>query len=77
LLEHVPRGKNSHVDSLTTLVAMSKENLPRIILVEDYALLAYDVPDPIGVNFLQVGPSWMDPLVAFLKMEHYSRTGSR
>ena len=51
LLEHVPRGKNSHADSLATLATMSRENLPRIILVEDYALPAYDVPNPIGVNF--------------------------
>lgn len=33
LLEHVPSGKNSHADSLATLIAMSKKNLPRIILV--------------------------------------------
>ncbi|XP_075640608.1 uncharacterized protein LOC142612397 [Castanea sativa] len=66
-LEHVPRGKNSHADLLATLAAMSKENLPRIILLKDYALPAYDVPNPIGVNFTWVGPSWMDPLVVFLK----------
>ena len=69
LLEHVPRGKNSHADLLATLAAMSQENLPRIILMEDYALPTYDVLNPIGVNLTRVGPSWMDPLVAFLKNE--------
>ncbi|XP_075665413.1 uncharacterized protein LOC142635083 [Castanea sativa] len=63
----VPRSKNSHVDSLATLATISRENLPRIILVEDYALPAYDISVSIGVNFTRVGPSWMDPLIAFLK----------
>lgn len=35
--------------------------------MEDYALPAYDIPVSVGVNFTRVGPSWMDPLVAFLK----------
>ena len=39
-LEQVPRSKNSHDNLLATLATTSRENLPRIILVEDYALLA-------------------------------------
>ncbi|XP_065635989.1 uncharacterized protein LOC136070238 [Quercus suber] len=39
-----PQSKNSHADSLTTLATTSRENLPRIILMEDYALPTYDVP---------------------------------
>ena len=35
--------------------------------MEDYALPAYDVPVPIGVHFMQVGPSSMDPLFTFLR----------
>ncbi|XP_075640313.1 uncharacterized protein LOC142612068 [Castanea sativa] len=66
-LEHVPRSKNSHADSLSTLATTSRENLPRIILVEDYALPDYDVPVPVGVHFTWMGPSWMDPLFTFLK----------
>ena len=50
-LEQVPRSKNFHVDSLATLATTSRENLRRIILVEDYALPAYDVPVPVGVHF--------------------------
>ena len=46
---------------------MSRESLPKIILVEDYALLAYNVSAPVGVHFTQVGPSWMDPLFTFLR----------
>ena len=51
---------------LATLATIIRESLPRIILVEDYALPAYDIPIPIGVNFTRVSPSWMNPLVAFL-----------
>ena len=50
-VEQVHRSKNSHVDLLATLATTSRENLPRIILVEDYVLPAYDVPVPVGVHF--------------------------
>ena len=68
-LEQVPRSKNSHADSLATLATISRENLPRIILVEDYTLLAYDVPASVQIHFTRMGPSWMDPLLMFLKNE--------
>ena len=35
--------------------------------MEDYALRAYEVPVLVGVHFMRVGPSWMDPLFTFLK----------
>ena len=66
-LEQVPRSKNSHADSLATLATSSREKFLRIILVEDYATPAYDIQVPVGVHFMQVGPSWMDPVVTFLK----------
>ena len=34
-LQHVPRGGNTHANSLATLATSSAQNLPRIILVED------------------------------------------
>ena len=34
-LQHIPRGGNTHVDSLATLATSSAQNLPRVILVED------------------------------------------
>lgn len=50
-LEQLSRSKNSHADSLATLATTSRENLPRIILMEDYVLPAYDIPASIGVHF--------------------------
>ena len=67
MLEQVPQGKNSHVDSFATLATISKEDLPQIILVESYVSPAYDELPPVGVNFMRIGPSWQDPLVTFLK----------
>ena len=34
-LQHIPRGENTHADSLATLATSSAQNLPRVILVED------------------------------------------
>ena len=34
-LQHIPRGGNTHVDSLTTLATSSAQNLPRVILIEN------------------------------------------
>ena len=34
-LSHIPRGGNTHPDSLATLTTSSVQDLPRVILVED------------------------------------------
>ena len=66
-LEQVPQSQSSHVDSLATLATSVGERLSRIILVENLVTLAYNKQIAMGVNFTQVGPSWMDPIVSFLK----------
>lgn len=66
-LEQVPQSKKSHVDSLATLATLIGERLPRIILVENLVTPAYDKQTLVGVHFRWVGPSWMDPIVSFLK----------
>ena len=35
--------------------------------MEDHETSAYDIQVPIRVHFTRVGPSWMDPVVTFLK----------
>jgi len=50
-LEQIPRSKNSHVDSLTTLATSAGERLPRIILVENLVTPTYDKLTLVGVNF--------------------------
>ena len=66
-LSQVPKSRNTHADSLATLATSSAQSLPRVILVEDL----YN-PDEVKRNIvhihqIKVGPSWMDPIILFLK----------
>ena len=47
-LSHIPRGENTHADSLATLATSSAWNLPRVIIVEDLC-----TPTPIRKDLLQ------------------------
>ena len=68
-LSHIPRGENTHVDSLATLATSSAQNLPRVIIVEDLC-----TPTPVGKDVLQahqvnLALSWMDPILKFLESD--------
>ena len=66
-LSHIARSGNSHADSLATLVTSSTGQLPRIILVEHLGGASKVAKKTTLVHQTRVGPSWMDPIVAFLK----------
>ena len=66
-LLHIPRSGNTHADSLATLATSSAQSLPRVILVEDLYKPLVTKRKVIHVHHVRVGPSWMDPLVLFLK----------
>ena len=61
-LQHIPRGGNTHADSLATLATSSTQNLPRVILVEDLGKPSREKGNMIYVPHVRVGPSWMDPI---------------
>ena len=42
-LSHIPRGENTHADSLATLATSSSQSFPRVIIVEDLC-----TPTPAG-----------------------------
>jgi len=65
-LLHVPRSGNTHADSLATLATSSAQNLPRIILVEDLHRPS-TIANVVQINQVRMGPSWMDPVMQFLK----------
>lgn len=65
-LLHVPRSGNTHADSLATLATSSAQNLPRLILVEDLHRPSI-IANVVQINQVRMGPSWMDPVVQFLK----------
>ena len=68
-LQHIPRGGNTHADSLATLATSSAQNLPRVILVEDLGKPSREKGNMIYVPHVRVGPSWMDPIIQFLSKD--------
>ncbi|XP_075649916.1 uncharacterized protein LOC142620433 [Castanea sativa] len=68
-LMHISRSGNTHADSLATLATSSTQGLPRVILVEDLLKPARTAGDVVHVHQVRLGPSWMDPIVSFLKSD--------
>ena len=66
-LAHVSRSGNTHADSLAMLATSSAQALSRVILVEDLYRPMTTRANKIRVRNVRAGPSWMDPLVLFLK----------
>ena len=60
-------GQNSHTDSLAMLATSLGSNLPQVIIIEDMFSSSLVKKPLVGVHSIQVRPSWMDPLVTFLK----------
>jgi len=51
----------------TTLATSSAHGLPRVILVEDLYKPTGVKREVVPIHQIRVGPSWMDPIVLFLK----------
>ena len=66
-LSHISRSGNTHVDSLATLATSSAGKLPLIILVEHLSKASKLTKDMVRAHEVREGPSWMDPIVTFLK----------
>ena len=68
-LQHIPRGGNTHADSLATLATSSAQNLSCIILVKDLSRPSEEKGKMVCVTHVRVGPSWMDPIIQFLNKD--------
>ena len=66
-LSHISRSDNTHANSLATLATSSARQLPWIILVKHLGGASEVAKNTTRVHEISVGPSWMDPIVAFLK----------
>ena len=66
-LSQVFRSRNTYADSLATLATSSAQGLPRVILVEDLCSSAEAKRSMVQVHQIRASPSWMDPIVLFLK----------
>ena len=68
-LSHIPRGENTHADSLATLATSSAWNLPWVIIVEDLCTPTPTRKDVLQVHQVNLAPSWMDPILLFLESD--------
>ena len=68
-LSQIPRSRNTHSNSLTTLETSSVQSLPQVILVEDLYKPTKVKSNVIHIHQIRVRPSWMDSIVLFLKEE--------
>ncbi|XP_075635258.1 uncharacterized protein LOC142607599 [Castanea sativa] len=66
-LQQVPGSRNTHADSLAMLATSPTQSLPQVILVEDLCEPAEVKKEGAQIHHIRVGPSWMDPIVIFLK----------
>ena len=66
-LLHIPRSGNTHADSLATLATSSAQSLPRVILIKDLCKPTEVKGDVVHVYQVRVGPSWMNPVILFLR----------
>ena len=66
-LLHVPRSGNTHANSLATLATSLAQSLPRVILIEDLCKPTEVKGKVVHVHQVRVEPSWMDPIVLFLR----------
>ena len=68
-LSHIPRGENTHADSLAILATSSVRNLPLVIIVEDLCTPTSTRKDVLQVHQVNLAPSWMDPILKFLESD--------
>ena len=66
-LLHIPKSENAHANSLATLTTSSAQSLPRVILIKDLCKPTEVRGKAAHVHQVRVGPSWMDPIVLFLR----------
>ena len=66
-LSQVLISRNTHADSLATLAMSFVQSLPRVILVEDLYNPTEIKRNIVHIHQIRVNPSWMDPIVLFLK----------
>ncbi|XP_075670351.1 uncharacterized protein LOC142640144 [Castanea sativa] len=66
-VRQIPRGQNAHADSLAMLATSLGSKLPQTVMVEDLMSSSLTGTSAVGIHSIHVGPSWMDPIVTFLK----------
>ena len=68
-LLQISRSRNTHADSLTTLVTSSAYSLPQVILVENLCKPTEMKREMVRIHQIRVEPNWMDSIVLFLNKD--------
>ena len=68
-LSHIPRGENTHANSLATLATSSARNLPQVIIVEDLCIPTPTRKEMLQIHQVNLESSWMDPILLFLERD--------
>ena len=66
-MKKIPRGRNSHADSLAMLATSLCLSLPWVVVVEDMNSSSLTKVSSVGVYSIHVRTSRMDPIVTFLQ----------
>ena len=66
----MPRGQNSHADSLAMLATSLESSLSRVVVIEEIDTLSLTGASLIGVCSLHMGSSWIDLIVTFWKQRY-------
>ena len=72
-LHQISRSRNTHVDSLSTLATSLVQSLPWVILIEDLCNPTKMKREKVQIHQFRVEPSWMDPIVLFLRMTSWPK----
>ena len=68
-ISHIPKGGNTHADSLATLTTSLAQDLPWVILVKDLCTPTPLHKDMPRIHQIKLGPSWMDLISLFLEKD--------
>ena len=66
-VRQIGRESNSHADALASLASAVEAGNKRTIEVETLWEPSIDLQQPRQLMCLDIGPSWMDPIIAYLK----------
>ena len=66
-LLHIPRSGNAHADSLAMFATSSAQNLPRVILIEDWYKPIETRKETAQIYQIRARPSWTDSIIQFLR----------
>ncbi|XP_028063793.1 uncharacterized protein LOC114267011 [Camellia sinensis] len=68
-LNQITRDQNTHVDALACLASTINSEVKRTIEVGFILELSISSSEPVQANIIEPGPSWMDPIAAFLSLK--------